>query len=119
MRKARQRPCQQQTHARIGLVAAQGEGMWLASLTYSGTMKASVFEKWFENELLNCLPKGNGITMDNAVFHKKEVLQNLAGEILAEIDFLPPFSVPQHRCRTKIQSASQQIPALPVICLKP
>ena len=25
--------------------------------------------------------------MDNAVFHKKEVLQNLAGEILAEIVF--------------------------------
>jgi len=50
----------------------------LAPHTYSGTMKASLFEKWFENELLSCLPKGHVIIMDNAAFHKKESLQNLA-----------------------------------------
>ena len=32
-------------HAQIGLVAAQCEGALLAPLTYSGTTKASVFEK--------------------------------------------------------------------------
>ena len=64
-------------HARIGLVAAQCEGALLAPHTYSETMKASLFEKWFEDKLLNCLPKGHGIIMDNAAFHKKEVLHNL------------------------------------------
>ena len=59
-------------HARIGLVAAQREGALLASHTYSGTMKASLFEKWFENKLLSCLPKGHVIIMANAAFHKKE-----------------------------------------------
>ena len=32
-------------HAQIGLVAAQCEGALLAPLTYSGTMKVSLFEK--------------------------------------------------------------------------
>ena len=52
----------------------------LAPHTYSGTLNASVFEEWFENKLLNCLPKGHVIIMDNAAFYKKEVWQNLAGK---------------------------------------
>ena len=65
-------------HARIGLVAAQREGTLLAPHTYSGTMKASVFEKWFEEELLKKLPKDHVIIMDNAAFHKKEVVYQIA-----------------------------------------
>ena len=59
-------------HARIGLVAAQCEGALLAPHTYSGTMKAAVFEDWFEEELLKKLPKEHVIIMDNAAFHKKK-----------------------------------------------
>ena len=79
-------------HARIGLVAAQRESALLAPHTYSGTMKASVFEEWFEDKLLNCLPKGHVIIMDNAAFHKKEVLQNLARKYSQKLIFLPPYS---------------------------
>ena len=79
-------------HARIGLVAALREGTLLAPHTYSGTMKASVFEEWFEDKLLNCFPKGHVIIMDNAAFHKKEVLQNLARKYSQELIFLPPYS---------------------------
>ena len=79
-------------HTRIGLVAAQCEGALLAPHTYSGTMKATVFEKWFEDKLLNCLPKGHVIIMDNAAFHKKEVLQNLARKYSQKLIFLPPYS---------------------------
>ena len=79
-------------HARIGLVAAQCEGALLAPHTYNGTMKASVFEEWFKDKLLNCLPNGHVIIMDNAAFHKKEVLQNLAGKSPQELVFLPPYS---------------------------
>ena len=66
-------------HARIGLVAAQCEGALLAPHTYSETMKASLFEKWFEDKLLNCLPKGHVIIMDNAAFHKKRFCRTLRG----------------------------------------
>ena len=79
-------------HARIGLVAAQREGALFASHTYSGTMKASVFEKWFEDKLLSCLLKGHVIIMDNASFHKKESLQKLAGKYSPTLIFLPPYS---------------------------
>ena len=46
---------------------------------YSRSMKASVFEDRFEEKLLKKLPKDHVIIMDNAAFHKKEVLQNIAG----------------------------------------
>ena len=65
-------------HARIGLVAAQREGALLAPHTYSGTMNAPVFEYRFEEELLKKLPKEHVIIMDNAAFHKKEVVHQIA-----------------------------------------
>ena len=68
-------------------VSAASVSALLASHTYSGTMKASLFEKWFEDKLLNCLPKGHVIIMDNAAFHKKEVLYQIAKKILAGTDF--------------------------------
>ncbi len=74
-------------HARIRLVAAQRESALLAPHTYSGTMKASVFEDWFENKLLSCLPKGHVIIMDNAAFHKKRSLVSNRKKILAETNF--------------------------------
>ena len=57
-------------------------------------MKASLFEKWFEEELLKKLPKEH-IIMDNAAFHKKEILQNLAGKYSQKLILLPPYS-PEH-----------------------
>ena len=55
-------------------------------------MKASVVEDWFEEELLKKLPKDHVIIMDNAAFHKKEVLQNLAGKYFQTLIFLPQYS---------------------------
>ena len=55
-------------------------------------MKASVFEDWFENKLLSCLPKGHVIIMDNAAFHKKEVLYQISKKYSQELIFLPPYS---------------------------
>lgn len=51
-----------------------------------------MFEKWFEGELLKKLAKGQVIIMDNAAFHKKKVLQNLAGKYAQTLIFLPPYS---------------------------
>ena len=55
-------------------------------------MKASVFEDWFEEELLKKLPKDHVIIMDNAAFHKKEVLYQIAKKYSQELIFLPPYS---------------------------
>ena len=71
----------------MGLVAAQHEGAWLAPHTYSKTLKASVFEKRFEDKLLKKLPKERIIIMDNVAFHKKAVLYQIAKKILADLNF--------------------------------
>ena len=76
---------------RIGLVATLCEGALLAPHTYSGTMKASVFEDWFEEELLKNLPKNHVIIMDNAAFHKKEVLYQIVKKYSQILIFLPPY----------------------------
>ena len=55
-------------------------------------MKAAVFEDWFEEELLKKLPKDHVIIMDNAAFHKKEVLYQIAKKYSQELIFLPPYS---------------------------
>ena len=64
-------------HTRIGLVVGQFKGKLLTPFTYGGTMKAPPFEQWFKDELLNALPKGRVIIMDNASFHKKEILYGI------------------------------------------
>ena len=96
-------------HARIGLVAAQCEGALLTPHTYSGTMNASLFEKCFEEELLNCLPIGHVIIMDNAAFHKKEVFQNLAGKYLQTLIFLPPNSPEYNPLEHKWSALKQKV----------
>ena len=55
-------------------------------------MKAAVFEDWFEEELLKKLPKDHVIIMDNAAFHKKEVLYQIAKKYSQRLIFLPPYS---------------------------
>jgi len=46
----------------------------------------------FEEELLKMLPKAHVIIMDNAAFHKKEVLYQIAKKYSQELIFLPPYS---------------------------
>ena len=79
-------------HTPIGLVAAQCEDAVVAPHTHNRTMKASGGEKCFGDKLLKKLPKEHVIIMDNAAFHKKEVLQNIAGKYSQELIFLPPYS---------------------------
>ena len=79
-------------HTRIGLVAGQRNGKLVAPLTSGGTMKALLFEQWFKDNLLKALPEGRVIIMDNASFHKKELLHKIAKEHSQTLIFLPPYS---------------------------
>ena len=54
---------------RVGIVAAQLGREIISPLAYSGTMDSSLFEFWFENQLLPALPPDTVIVMDNASFH--------------------------------------------------
>lgn len=64
----------------------------LAPCSYDGTMNHELFEDWFENHLLQELPKDTVIVMDNASFHRKEPLYSLAQKYDCCLIFLPPYS---------------------------
>lgn len=64
----------------------------LAPMQYNGTTDASLFEFWFEQWLLPCLPEDTVIIMDNASFHKKNKLFEIAEKHRRRIIFLPPYS---------------------------
>ena len=77
---------------RTNLVAAQMGHEVLAPMQYQGTTNAALFESWFEQCLLPCLPKDAVIVMDNAAFHRKKRLFEIAERFQLTLIFLPPYS---------------------------
>ena len=55
-------------------------------------MHGNFFESWFENYLIAELPKDTVIVMDNASFHRKKKLYELAEKHKVKVIFLPPYS---------------------------
>lgn len=77
---------------RTGIVAAQIDGKIVAPFEYSGTMNGTLFENWFEKQLLPALKPGTTIVMDNASFHRKKHLIPIAQAHGFILIFLPPYS---------------------------
>ena len=76
---------------RINIIGALCDGKHYGIECYSQTTDSAFFESWFENCLLQIIPKGCTVIMDNARFHNKERLRKLArGK--ARLLFLPPYS---------------------------
>ena len=50
-------------------------------------MNGVLFERWFEKTLLKLLPQKHDIITDNASFHKKEVLYQIAKKYLQALIF--------------------------------
>ncbi|MDD3832444.1 MAG: transposase [Oscillospiraceae bacterium] len=75
---------------RTNIVAGICHGKWIAPLEYSGTTDSTLFEFWFENCLLKEVKPGSIIILDNATFHKKSVLPDLARQNNCKVLFLPP-----------------------------
>jgi len=77
---------------RTGIVAAQMGQAIISPLQYEGTMDSSLFEMWFEFQLVPSLPSNTVIVMDNASFHRKSRLYSLAEIANMRLIFLPPYS---------------------------
>ena len=78
--------------SRVGIVAAQLGQKIISPMEYSGTMVGSLFEFWFEKQLLPALPPGTVIVMDNASFHRKAQLIRVAQKYGFRLIFLSPYS---------------------------
>ena len=77
---------------RTNIVAAQCCGKIVAPMEYEGTTDHYVFETWFEKALLTVLPTNSVVVMDNATFHRKSVLSDLAQRVKIKVKFLPAYS---------------------------
>ena len=79
-------------YERTSIVAGQCQESIVAPLQYSGTMDSVLFEFWFSTMLLPSLRIGSVIVMDNARFHRRTVLCELANRDNCRLLFLPPYS---------------------------
>jgi len=77
---------------RTNFMAGICQGKWISPLEYGGTTDSTLFEYWFENCLLQEVKKGSTIILDNATFHRKSVLPDLAKKYDCDVLFLPPYS---------------------------
>ena len=77
---------------RTNIVAARCCKKTVAPLTYDGTTDSLLFETWFEKRLLREIPQGSTVVMDNAAFHRKGKLQEIADKYGVYLLFLPPYS---------------------------
>ena len=77
---------------RTNIVAGICQGKWVAPLQYDGTTDSVLFEFWFVQCLLKEVGEGMTIILDNATFHRKSILTDLAQKYKCEVLFLPPYS---------------------------
>ena len=79
---------------RTGLVSAYEcvENKVVAPFEFDGTMNSDLFEGWFETVFLPCVEPKSIAIVDNAGFHNKYALYDLADEYDITLIFLPPYS---------------------------
>ena len=77
---------------KTNVIAGLCENKHIAVRCYEHSTTAAFFEEWFEWELLGAVPKKSVVVMDNASFHRKKQLHEIAARHGVYILFLPPYS---------------------------
>jgi transposase len=77
---------------RTNIVAGIRQGNWVAPMTYDTVTDSVLFEYWFEHCLLKEIEPNSVIVLDNATFHRKSVIPDLASRKRCKVLFLPPYS---------------------------
>jgi transposase len=78
-------------YKRTNIVSGYCCGKWVAPLQYNGSTDSILFEYWFEECLLKEV-RGKFIVLDNATFHRKKRLIELAETKKCKVIFLPAYS---------------------------
>jgi transposase len=80
--------------ARTSIVAAKNGSDIVAPFAFSGSMNADLFEGWMEQILIPELknPAKSVLIIDNASWHKKDAIYDIADEYGIKVIFLPPYS---------------------------
>ena len=77
---------------RVNVIGALCNGTYIAIKCYTHTTTSIFFEQWFREILLPAVQKGCTIIMDNASFHRKSILREIAAEFEVYVLFLPSYS---------------------------
>lgn len=77
---------------RVSWIAALNLDQVFAPMTFEGSCNRDLLEVWLRDSLLPQLNAGDVIVMDNASFHKGQVIEELVSEAGCEIWYLPPYS---------------------------
>jgi transposase len=77
---------------RINLITAKRNNELLAPVLYEGSTSAIWFNEWLENHLLKTLNPNSTLILDNAAFHQKEKVREIAKQAGHRVLFLPPYS---------------------------
>jgi len=80
------------TNIIAGLVYGESSEKHIAVQSYEHSTTSVFFEDWFEFELIPLLPKNVLVIMDNASFHRKNMLYDIANKYDVNLLFLPPYS---------------------------
>jgi len=81
-------------YARTSVVAAISGGEVVAPFAFSGSMNGDLFEGWLEHVFAPTLknPANSVLILDNASWHKKAFVYDIADEHGFRVIFLPPYS---------------------------
>lgn len=77
---------------RTSLIAARRGEDFLAPMLFAGTAHTELVNHWFETQLVPQLRPESTIIWDNASFHNKGNLADIAGKYNQHILFLPKYS---------------------------
>lgn len=77
---------------RVNIVAAQCENELIAPTLFEWSTTGLWFEVWFEWHFCPCAKTGSVVVMDNARFHRKKILEQIATFFGLKIIWLPPYS---------------------------
>lgn len=77
---------------RTSLIAAKRGKQMLAPVLFEGSTDSVWFNDWFENHLFKELQPESTLIMDNAAFHKKKDIRQIASKHGHYVLFLPPYS---------------------------
>jgi hypothetical protein len=84
-------------YQRTNVIAARiknenGEVKHVAPLCYTQNTDSTFFVDWFRTKLVKSVSKGSTVIMDNASFHPKKKLLNIARRHGLKLLFLPAYS---------------------------
>jgi transposase len=77
---------------RINIIGGVCNGKHIGIKCYKNSTTGTFFEDWFESDLIPNLPKNSVVVMDNASFHRKRQLNEIADKYGVFLLFLPPYS---------------------------